>query len=134
MATSDDFLQTETLFNSGITIALEIAYYVRKCGAFAFHGQYDKWYRTLQVIERRMEKKFRDNKKAQEELREVHKGGFINFVDYQRKKRDKIKLDYNTLDKVKQYLSNYERSIIYWRDKFGYGMPEKDDVVSAAWK
>jgi hypothetical protein len=133
MESNKDFLKTETLFNAGVSVALEIAYYIRMCGYFAFKGKYSEWYRSLQIIERRMEKKLRDNKIAVKEFQTIKEKGFKSFNTYQVCMRQKRKLSFQTLDEVKQYLSDYERAIIYWKDKFGYGMPEKQDGVSSAW-
>ncbi|KKK79774.1 hypothetical protein LCGC14_2830140, partial [marine sediment metagenome] len=38
------------------------------------------------------------------------------------------------VDDVKTFLSDYEKCLIYWKDKFGYGMPLKEDMKKAAWR
>lgn len=133
MENSTPSFQSETKFNAGISVAEEIGKYVRDCGEFAFNGQYAPWHRKLQIIERRMSFKFRKNETALTEIENIHKKFFGFFSTYLHLLDRRTAVPFNIINSVKEYLSEYERALLFYRDKFGYGMPEKMDALEAAW-
>lgn len=117
----------ETQFNAGVDIALNISRLFKEAEYYASHGDYPMWHIKLENIERRMWTKFRDKKEAEEENENIKKKGMPQLKRYLTKTDNGKKISKALTDDVKIFLSEYEKSLIYWRDKFGYGMPMKDD-------
>ena len=46
---------------------------------------------------------------------------YLRRVDHNKKVPKKLN------ERIKEFLTKYENSLMFWRDKFGYGMPLKDD-------
>lgn len=121
-----DFVQ-ETRFNAGVDIALDISRLFKQAEIYATSGDYVMWHLKLEAIERKMSPKFRIKKESNEEINDIRKKGTPPFKKYVLKYERNKKISRNLNDEIKLYLVTYERSLHYWRDKFGYGMPLKDD-------
>jgi|TARA_Y100000034_G_C6903255_1_gene418400 hypothetical protein len=120
-------LTPETKFNAGVDIALNISKLIKEAEYFASIGNYPMWHIKLEAVERRMWSKFREKEEAKNEVEKIKREAGGNFRRYLIK-HDKNKKISNVLaDNIKLFLSDYEKSLIFWRDKFGYGMPLKDD-------
>ncbi len=124
---SDDIAR-ETQFNAGVDIALNISRLIKEAEFYASSGNYPMWHIKLEAVERRMWTKFRDKKEAKEEIEEIITKGMPNLKKYFNKYDKEGRISKQLTDDVKLFLSDYEKSLIYWRDKFGYGMPMKDDA------
>ena len=124
---SDDIAR-ETQFNAGVDIALNISSLIKEAEFYASSGNYPMWHIKLEAVERRMWTKFRDKKEAKEEIEEIITKGMPNLKKYFNKYDKEGRISKQLTDDVKLFLSDYEKSLIYWRDKFGYGMPMKDDA------
>ena len=118
----------ETQFNAGVDIALNLSKLVKEAEYFASSGNYPMWNIKLEAVERRMWTKFRDKTEARKEIEEIKKNGMPLFRKYLMKYDLNKKISKTLTDDIKIFLSDYEKSLIYWRDKFGYGMPMKDDA------
>ena len=121
-----DFVQ-ETRFNAGVDIALDISRLFKQAEIYATSGEYVMWHLKLEAIERKMSPKFRIKKESNEEIDDIRQKGTPPFKKYILKYERNKKISRNLNDEIKLYLVTYERSLHYWRDKFGYGMPLKDD-------
>ena len=119
---------TETQFNAGVDIALNLSKLFKEAEYYASVGNYSAWFIKLEAAERRMWTKFRDKKKSADEIEDIKKKHMENFKKYMRKIDSGKNIRRDVLDSVKLFLSDYEKTLIYWRDKFGYGMPMKDDA------
>ena len=84
------------------------------------------WHIKLEAVERRMWSKFRNKDEAKDEIAKIKKDNEENFRKYLIKFDRNKKITNHLADDIKTFLSDYEKSLIYWRDKFGYGMPLKD--------
>ncbi len=117
----------ETQFNAGIDIAMNISRLIKEAEYYASNGNYPMWHIKLEATERRMWTKFRDKKDAEKELNDVKDKGMPLFKKYLIKHQRKRKIPEPMKINIKIFLADYEKVLIYWRDKFGYGMPLKDD-------
>ncbi len=120
-------IHQETLFNAGVDIALNISRLFKEAEFFASAGNYPMWFIKLEAVERRMWTKFRGKKEAEEEIVKIKGESMINYRKYLGKYVNNKKIKRDLTDDVKVFLTTYEKSLIFWRDKFGYGMPMKDD-------
>lgn len=120
-------VEQETLFNAGVDIALDISKLVKEAEFYASIGDFSRWHLKLEAIERRMWTKFREKKDAREEIEDLKDIGLGSLKIYLRRQESERKIPKMLFEKVKSFLTEYEKSLIYWRDKFGYGMPVKDD-------
>lgn len=127
MQMDDTQILRETQFNAGVDIALNISRLFKEAEYFASTGNYQMWHIKLEAIERRMWTKFRQKKEAKEELETIESEGEPFFRKYILKDMHGKKMSKALIDDVKLFLTTYEKSLIFWRDKFGYGMPMKDD-------
>ena len=120
-------INRETQFNAGVDIALNISKLIKEAEYFASAGDYSMWHIKLEAIERRISPKIRKNKESMAEIEKIKEKGlpcfrkYLNRIDGERKVSSKLAND------VKIFLTEYEKSLLYWRDVFGYGMPSKDD-------
>ncbi len=117
----------ETLFNAGVDIALNISKIVKEAEFYATAGNYLMWHLKLEAFERRMWTKFRDKDEAKKEINQIKEKGLPKLRTFLLKNDSGKKISRKLIDEVKGFLSDYEKSLIFWRDKFGYGMPLKDD-------
>ena len=117
----------ETKFNAGVDIALNLSLLIKQAEYYASTGNYPMWHIKLEAIERRMWSKLRDHKVAQPEIENIRKDAEINFRKYLIKYNKGKNIRTALADDIKKFLTDYEKSLIFWRDKFGYGMPLKDD-------
>ena len=117
----------ETQFNAGVAIALDIFRLLKEAEFFSSQGNYPMWQTKLEAAERRMWTKFREKKEAKEEIIGIKEKGMPNFKMYLTKQEGNKRITRDLTNEVKIFLGDYEKSLIYWRDKFGYGMPMKDD-------
>jgi len=129
----EDYLGQDTKFNAGVDIALDISTMFKRAAYFSSISDYPNWHRTLETLERRMWGKLKDKKDAREEIGKTKTNGKLCFEIYMKKKNNGKKIKTLILNGVNEYLVEYEKALIYWRDKFGYGMPLKDDRRKAAW-
>lgn len=127
-------IDQETKFNAGIEIALDISKLVKQSEFYATAGIWTMWHLKLEAFERRMETKFREKKEARGEIDSIKRKGLPQWKKYLLRYDANKKTSKLLMDDVKTYLTNYERALIFWRDKFGYGMPAKDDITKAAWR
>ena len=124
----------ETQFNAGVDIALDISKLIKESEYYASSGNYPMWHIKLEAVERRMWTKFRETKStekkksAKDEVEELKQKGMPNLKKYLMKYDRNKRISKALTDDVKLFLTDYEKSLIYWRDKFGYGMPMKDDA------
>ncbi len=118
----------ETQFNAGVDIALNISRLIKEAEFYASCGNYPMWHIKLEAVERRMWTKFRDKKSAEKEITEIKKKWMDKFKKYLIKYDGNKKISRILSNDIKMFLGDYEKSLIYWRDKFGYGMPMKDDA------
>jgi len=117
----------ETLFNAGVDIALNISKLFKEAEWYASRGDYPLWHIKLEAIERRMWTKIKIKKEAKEEIEGIKISSMTTFRKYLRRYDNGRRISLKLNDNVKVFLSDYEKSLIFWRDKFGYGMPMKDD-------
>ena len=127
MQTDRPIITQETLFNAGVDIALNISKLVKEAEYYASSGNYPMWHIKLEALERRMWTKFREKKDALDEIDKIKERDMPNFKRYLLKYENGRKISRSLNDNVKIFLSDYEKALIYWRDKFGYGMPLKSD-------
>jgi len=120
-------INQETKFNAGVDIALNLSRLIKEAEYFASSGQYPMWHIKLEAVERRMWFKFRKNDEAREEIENIRKNYQESFRKYLIKWKMEKKINNALADEIKTFLSDYEKALIFWRDKFGYGMPLKDD-------
>ncbi len=120
-------INRETQFNAGVDIALDISRLIKQAEVYASQGNYPMWHTKLEAIERRMWTKFREKDKAKSELEGIKKNNMQKFRKYLNKCYKEKKISKELTDDIKIFLTDYEKSLIFWRDKFGYGMPSKDD-------
>lgn len=124
----------QTKFNAGVDAALELSTYVKMSARYSMYADYSNWYLVLESIERRISPKMRSNDDATKEISNIHKTYNDDFRKYLLRVSKKRKIPRGMHDSVKQYLSQYEKSLLFWLDKFGYRMPTKDDPANAAWR
>jgi len=124
----DNQIFRETQFNAGVDIALNISRLIKEAEFYASTGNYPMWHIKLEAVERRMWTKFRDKKDAEGEIEKIKAKGMPLFKKYLIKYDHNRKITRMLSNEIKIFLSDYEKSLIYWRDKFGYGMPMKDDA------
>ena len=127
MPTDQPLINQETAFNAGVDTALQISRLAKQAEVYASSGDYPMWHIKLEAWERWMSSKFRDKDKAKEEIDEIKKKNLPQFRIYLLKYSKGKKIPTALVDNIKIYLSTYEKSLMYWRDKFGYGMPVKSD-------
>ena len=120
-------IDIETQFNAGVAIALDIFRLLKEAEFFSSSGNYPMWQTKLEAAERRMWTKFREKKEAKEEIIGIKEKGMPFFKTYLSKHEGNKRITRDLTNEVKIFLGDYEKSLIYWRDKFGYGMPMKDD-------
>jgi len=120
-------VSSETQFNAGVDIALNLSRLIKEAEFYASSGDYPMWNIKLEAIERRMWTKFRESAEAMKEIQTIKKKGIVKFRKYLIKYDKNKKISNNLGDQIKTFLSDYEKALIFWRDKFGYGMPMKDD-------
>mgnify|MGYP003146541199 CR=1 FL=1 len=125
--TNNIFTNTETQFNAGVDIALNLSKLIKEAEYYASAGEYPMWFIKLEAAERRMWTKFRGNVNAKKELEDLKTDGMPHFKTYMLRFDRGRKIPKQLGDDVKLFLSEYEKLLIYWRDTFGYGMPSKDD-------
>lgn len=123
-----DEIARETLFNAGVDIALNISKIVKEAEYYASTGNYASWHLKLEAFERRMWTKFREKEEAEKEINKIKEIGLPKLRTFLLKSDSDKKISRALTDEVKGFLTTYEKSLIYWRDKFGYGMPLKDDA------
>lgn len=121
-------IQRETQFNAGVDIALNISRLFKEAEFYASIGNYPMWYIKLESIERRMWTKFREKEQAEEEVKKLKQKGMSHHKRYLIKYDNNKRISKTLTDEVKMFLTDYEKALVYWRDKFGYGMPMKDDA------
>ena len=117
----------QALFNAGVDIALEISKYVKVMAYYSQQGDYSNWLKYLEIIERRMHPKIRKKKECDEEINKIKNKYKEQMDSYLRKVARNKKIPYLLMVSIKDFLVEYEKSLLYWRDVFGYGMPDKDD-------
>jgi len=117
----------ETLFNAGVDIALDISKLVKQAEYLSHQGNYPEWHLKLEAIERRMWTNFRNNKDARKEIEDINKNNIEGYRRYLKKMNHGKRISKILMEDIKTYLVDYEKSLIFWRDKFGYGMPSKED-------
>ncbi len=123
----DPTILRETQFNAGVDIALNISRLVKEAEFFSSQGNYPMWHIKLEALERRMWTKFREKQKALDEITNIKTNGLPRMRKYLSKYDRGRGISNKLNDDIKLYLSDYEKALIFWRDKFGYGMPMKDD-------
>ncbi len=137
-------IDQDAKFNAGISIALDIFNLFKQAEYFASIGDYEMWFIKLESIERRMSTRFKEKKEAEKERLKILNSGINNHKlllkkiklgkDVNKKKVIVNEKKILLVDDVKNFLSDYEKCLIFWRDKFGYGMPLKEDMRKAAWR
>ena len=137
-------IDQDAKFNAGISIALDIFNLFKQAEYFASIGDYEMWFIKLESIERRMSTRFKEKKEAEGERLKILNSGINNHKlllkkiklgkDVNKKKVIVNEKKILLVDDVKNFLSDYEKCLIFWRDKFGYGMPLKEDMRKAAWR
>ena len=132
-------IEQETLFNAGVDTALQISKLAKQAEYFASNGDYPMWYMKLEAWERWMSAKFRatktkkevDGKKgkvsASKEIEGIKNEYIEDYKKYLRRIDHNKKIPKKLNETIKEFLTKYENSLMFWRDKFGYGMPLKDD-------
>ena len=120
-------IQEETQFNAGVAIALQINTMLRQSEAFKSLGDLGMSHSQLEGAETWMWGKFKNNKQAREEIEGIKTKYRLYFTKYCIRKENGKKISRMLYNQVKSYLDEYEKALIYWRDKFGYGMPSKED-------
>ena len=134
-------INQETLFNAGIDTALQISKLAKQAEYFASNGDYPMWYIKLEAWERWMSPKIRPTKtkksedikkkgkvSASEEIENLKNKYIEDYKKYLRRVDHDKKVPKKLNERIKEFLTEYENSLMFWRDKFGYGMPLKDDA------
>ena len=124
----------ETKFNAGVDIALDISRLFKEAEYFSFNGKYPLWHLKLESIERRMWTKFEKDAERKKEIKKIHSDNIKEYRIYLRKISLGKIIPKNLMETIKTYLVEYEKLLICCRDKFGYGMPLKEDARKAAWR
>ena len=127
MPTEQPTITQETLFNAGVDTALQISKLAKQAEYFASIGQYPKQYLKYESMEMWMSPKFRSKKEAQDEIDKIKEKYIENFKKYIKKVELNKKIPRSMNEDVNKFLTVYGKCLMFWRDKFGYGMPVKDD-------
>ena len=123
----DHQIHQETLFNAGVDTALQISKLAKQAEMFGSVEDYQSQYLKFESMEMWMSPKFRDKKDSQEELIKIKKHYLVVWKKYVNKVEKDRKISKALAQDIKEYLTKYGKCLMYWRDKFGYGMPLKDD-------
>lgn len=126
--------QTQTQFNAGLDIALEVSRIIKNCENYARVQNFVSWFNELNILRRRLSSKERSDKKGSEEIENLYVSSKDILTKYVHKVNRKKKISYHLAEEVYRYLSNYEKVLRVYVDKYGYGMPDKDDPSTAAWR
>ena len=121
-----DDVTNAQVYNAALTIAIEIGRLIVSCGYYSIYGDYIKWWNTLEVIERRMEKKIREAPEIKmliDNIKQKYHDDMQEYLYRMGKKKKHISAELN--NKIKTFLCEYERELIYARDKLGYGIQER---------
>ena len=124
----------ETKFNAGVDIALDISRLFKQAEVYATQGEYGIWHLKLEAIDRKMSPKFRKVEEAKNEIDVINKEWEEPWEKFTRRYKRGSIIPRKLNDTIKLYLVTYEKALHFWRDKFGYGMPQKDDLTKAAWR
>ena len=134
MKMEDYTTEQEAKFNAGISIALDIFNIFKQAEYFSSMGDYRMWHTKLEANERKMWPKLKKKQEALDELKSIKQKGMPSFRLYIKRSDRHKQISGRLFDDVKLYLTEYEKSLTYWRDVFGYGMPLKEDMSKAAWR
>ena len=127
----------ETQFNAGITMVIEIHNIFEQVNINRITKQYSLRYEFLRAAEIKMSPKIRDDKKggANDLLKELHAKYITDWQTFVRKNnRGNNRIATKLYWTMEQYLTEYEELLLKYRDKFGYGMPDKMSALDAAWR
>lgn len=122
---NDDVQSTQ--FNAGVAIAIELQDYFRNASYSRINENLPLVYSFLKAAEITMASKFKNDKKAQGEIDTLHSNNSRSWKIYMKKYNLGKKSPGELYSNVQQYLSDYQRTLLFYRDKWGYGMPSKDD-------
>lgn len=120
--------QQETLFNAGVDTALQISKLAKQAEMYSTIGDYQNQHLKYESMELWMSPKFRIKEKADQELTDIKEKYTENFKKYLTKISKGKKISKPLSEDVKEFLTKYGKCLMFWRDKFGYGMPLKDDA------
>lgn len=124
---TDNLDLNQTKFNAGQIIVRQIAESIYSMGVYSKEDNFVMWHNEAEVLERRISPRSREDKNALKEIEEV-KGVYTrswNIYIIKMNKGKKVPL--KILNDVKRYLSEYEKVLLYYTDKFGYTTPNIAD-------
>lgn len=127
MATEIQYESGETRFNAGVDTALQISRMLKEAEYYINNGNLTTGYSKLESVEIWMWAKFREKRIAKEEIDKIKGLYFNDFKRYLARESNEKKIPRLLFERVKSFLVEYEKALMFWRDKFGYGMPSRGD-------
>ena len=124
----------EAQFNAGLAMAQHL--HELFCGASIarLDCRLVDTHKLLHVCDLKLSAEFRGNKEARKEVETIkakHSQTLNRFIELtNRGIVPPPQLNYE----MSVFLDEYESSLLYWRNKFGYGMPQKADAKAAAFR
>lgn len=124
----------EAQFNAGLAIAQHLHELFCAATGARLACDWGDLHKILNTAEIKLSAEFRDNAQAKEEIQQIKQKYakslevFIRLHNIGKRPSWQIEGDVNI------FLTEYESSLSYWRNKFGYGMPQKADAKAAAFR
>lgn len=117
----------EAQFNAGVAISRHINAIFEAATQSRLRDDFVQWHSLLDEAEIKMFPKFRNNAEAIKEVKELKDKYKRMWYIYMIKVMKNKRIPQTVVSAIKEYLTEYEKCLLYWRDKFGYGMPSKLD-------
>ena len=121
--------ESSTKFNAGLSIAEELQNYLKNASYSRINENLPLAHSFLRSAELIMSPKFRMNKIAEDEINFIHNQYNKEWSLFMRKSNKQKKIPKNVYNSALDYLDNYKKALAYYADKFGYGMPSKEDLL-----
>ena len=126
--------QQEAAFNAGLEIAKHLHSLFCAASEARLNGDENRLLRFLNIAEIKMAAEFRENKKAKEEIDLIKTKYSKTLEIYNRVCKIGRPISHKIRNEVFVYATEYESALLFWRNKFGLGMPTKDGKTSAAYR
>ena|SRR3989344_2715541 len=126
----------EAKFNAGVAIAEHLHQGFCEATSLRLLEDWSNLYKLLATLEIKLSTPLRSDKKTAEELKKLKDKYLPVFFKYTKKRywaiqnEQTIKTPYEVVD----FLSEYERQLLFLRDRAGYGMPTKASAKDAAFR
>ena len=129
--------ESSAVFNSGLAISWHIHEGFTQCTTLRLERDWEGLFDCLEAIEIKLSSPLSHDKENQDILDNLKKKYLPIFYEYIRRKNWLENRRHRLLSptpKVIYFLSQYEKHLLFLRDKYGYGMPLKADSKSAAFR